>query len=101
VVVAIDCEKFVVRRLPERPSLAMFRLAASGQDDPPLASILHPRLKRDIAIPNERPQIVADRRTVGNERASQFGQRWRGKRPSSARIVYWVDLSPHGSSASS
>ena len=39
--------------------------------DPP------PRLKREIAIPNERPQIVADRRTVGNERARQFGQRRR------------------------
>jgi hypothetical protein len=53
-------------------------LALRGQDDPPLASILGVALQRNIAIPNERPQIVADRRTVGNERARQFGERRRG-----------------------
>src|SRR5271156_792585 len=79
VVLAVDCEKFVLRRLPKRSRLAMFRLAMSRQDDPSLASVCSPGLERHIAIPNERPQIVADRRTVGNERARQFGQRRRSR----------------------
>src|SRR3984957_15313413 len=78
VVLAVDCEKFILGRLPKRPSFAMFRLAVTCQDDPPLASVLSPGLKRDITIPNERPQVVADRRTIGNERARQLGQRRRG-----------------------
>ena len=78
-VLAIDGEKFVLRRLPKRPRLAIFQLALSGQDDPPFASILRPRLKREIAISDERPQIVADRRAVGNERARQFSKRRRAR----------------------
>jgi hypothetical protein len=77
VVLAIDCEKFVLRRLPKRPRLAVFQLALRGQDDPPFASILRPRLEREIAISNERPQIVSNRRAVGNERAGQFSKRRR------------------------
>src|SRR6202050_5451285 len=75
VVLAVDGKKFVLRRLPESPSLALFRLAASGQDDPSFATILGPRLQSDIAVAREGPQIVADRRPVENERACQFGKR--------------------------
>ena len=81
-VLAVDGEKFVLRRLPESPGLAIFEFALRGQSDPPFASILRPRLERKIAVPNERPQVVADRRAIGNERARQFG------RASSERIEY-------------
>ena len=79
VVLAVDDKKFVLRRLPEGAGLAIFEFALRGQNDPPYASILRPRLKREIAVANERPQVVADRRAIGNERARQFGQRRRSR----------------------
>ena len=90
-VLAVDDEKFVLRRLPEGAGLAIFEFALRGQDDPPFASILRPRLKREIAVANERPQVVADRRAIGNERARQFGQRRRlprsGRAPKELNIA--------------
>ena len=73
----MDREKLALSRMPERPGLAVLRVAAGSKDDPPLAPILRPRLELDIAVARKRPQIVAHRRTVGNERARQFGERRR------------------------
>src|SRR5580698_8696828 len=77
---AMHGEKFVLRSLPKRPRLAVLRLAARGQDDPPLAPIVWPRLERDKAVPYERPQVVANRRAIRHERACQFGERRRPRR---------------------
>jgi hypothetical protein len=42
-ILAMDRKKFILSRPPKLPSLALFRMAASGQVDPPFASIPRPR----------------------------------------------------------